>query len=157
MEMNIRELEQQRAEIDQKIREYRIKEEKERIIQNEIEYVGKCYKIEKDNHIIYLKCLSGLTDSSYNYMHCMKFILPVESGFKHKLRLQRNDFDYEFKDNLMEFDSMSINQISKRNNDERIEISVEEFESALKEYGRQLIDISRDNYTMSGKYYEEYK
>lgn len=155
--MNIRELEQQRAEIDQKIREYRIKEEKERIIQNEIEYVGKCYKIEKDNHIIYLKCLSGLTDSSYNYMHCMKFILPVESGFKHKLRLQRNDFDYEFKDNLMEFDSMSINQISKRNNDERIEISVEEFESALKEYGRQLIDISRDNYTMSGKYYEEYK
>lgn len=157
MEMDIRELEQQRAEIDQKIREYRIKEEKERIIQNEIEYVGKCYKIEKDNHIIYLKCLSGLTDSSYNYMHCMKFILPVESGFKHKLRLQRNDFDYEFKDNLMEFDSMSINQISKRNNDERIEISVEEFESALKEYGRQLIDISRDNYTMSGKYYEEYK
>lgn len=157
MEMNIRELEQQRAEIDQKIREYRIKEEKERIIQNEIEYVGKCYKIEKDNHIIYLKCLSGLTDSSYNYMHCMKFILPVESGFKHKLRLQRNDFDYEFKDNLMEFDSMSINQISKRNNDGRIEISVEEFESALKEYGRQLIDISRDNYTMSGKYYKEYK
>lgn len=157
MEMNIRELEQQRAEIDQKIREYRIKEEKERIIQNEKKYVGKCYKIEKDNHIIYLKCLSGLTDSSYNYMHCMKFILPVESGFKHKLRLQRNDFDYEFKDNLMEFDSMSINQISKRNNDGRIEISVEEFESALKEYGRQLIDISRDNYTMSGKYYKEYK
>lgn len=155
MEMNIRELEQQRAEIDQKIREYRIKEEKERIIQNEKEYVGKCYKLENENgYTDYYKCLSGLTNSSL-YYHCMMFCLPVKSGFKHKLRLQRNDFDYEFNDNMLSFESVPIKNLKGLN--ACTEISVEEFESALKEYGRQLIEISRDDYTMGGKYYKEYK
>ena len=46
MEENIRDLENQRHELDKKIKQYYEKEEMCRIRHNEEKYVGKCYKID---------------------------------------------------------------------------------------------------------------
>ena len=55
MEENIRDLENQRHELDKKIKQYYEKEEMCRIRHNEEKYVGKCYKIDDGESTVYIK------------------------------------------------------------------------------------------------------
>ena len=154
---DVKELEKQKREIESKLKKHYDNETAERIKNNEKKYVGKCYKTVHKTFTEYMKCLSGLTNNSYCYMHCMNFILPVNVGFRHSMSITNNSkYDYYFDDDLLCFDEMKIQGERVVNNiKEAEEISVEEFEAALKEYGRQLIEVSRDDYTMNGKYFKE--
>lgn len=159
MEVDIKELERQKKDLELKIKEHYINEKHDRIKRNEEVYAGRCFKIVDGDETVYFKCLSGLINNTYCFMHCMRFVLPINSGFKHKIMFYEYDkFDYIFDDNLLCFDEMAIKPSSSfdvNNIKDAEEISVEEFENALKEYGRQLIEVSRDDYTMNGKYFKE--
>ena len=155
MKENIKELEKKREELDKKIKQYYAEEERERIQQNEEKYVGKCYKVENKGSTVYMKILSGLTNNTYCYMHCMKFKLPINPDFKHIFRMHNNNkFEYGFMGDILEFDDVLIKPISYGNDtvNKRIKITVDEFEDALQEFGRQLIEISREDYTLKSKY-----
>ena len=158
MEENIKELEEKRNELDKKIKQYYIEKERERIQQNEEKYAGKCYKIENKSSTIYMKILSGLTNNTYCYMHCMKFKLPIDPNFKHLLRMNNNNkFEYVFNGDILEFDDVSITPISHSYNKDTVgrtvKITIEEFENALQEFGRQLVSISREDFTLNSKYF----
>lgn len=156
MEDNIKELEKKRDELDKKIKLHYAEEEKERIQQNEEKYVGKCYKIRNNDSTIYMKVLSGLTNNTYCYMHCMEFKLPIDPGFRQIFRMNNNrKFEYGFMGNILEFDDILIKQIpyDKESTNKRIEITIDEFEKALKEFGEQLIEISKEDYTLNSKYF----
>ena len=158
MNENIKKLEEQRQELDKKIKQYYDKEEKERIQRNEEKYVGKCYKIENKSSTVYLKILSGLTNNTYCYMHCMKFKLPIDPEFRQISRINNNKkFEYEFMGDVLEFDDILIKQhrYDERITNNRIEITIEEFENALKEFGHQLIELSREDFTLNGKYFRD--
>ncbi len=154
-EKDIKELEKQRREIDLKIKQYYDDREQNRIKNNEEKYVGKCYKYEEYGETFYFKILSGLTSNSYCYMHRIIFKLPVNPKFKLNYRMHDiSKFDYCFQNDVIEFDKMSIINNSHRNEtDKYIEITVEEFEQALEELGKELILVSRDDFTMNGKYF----
>jgi hypothetical protein len=159
MEADIKELEKQKEELELKIKEYYKDEEGARVKRYEEEYAGKCFKITDGNETVYMKCLSGLSCNTYCFMHCMRFVLPINVGFKRALTINRDTkYNYVFDDNLLCFDEMTIktsSSFSINNIKYAEEIPVEEFEAALKEYGRQLIEVSRDDYTMNGKYFKE--
>lgn len=109
MNENIKKLEEQRQELDKKIKQYYDKEERERIQRNEEKYVGKCYKIENNSSTVYLKILSGLTNNTYCYMHCMEFKLPINPEFKQISRMNLNKkFEYGFMGDLLDFDDICI-------------------------------------------------
>lgn len=156
MKESIKELEKKRDELDKKIKQYYAEIERERIQQNEEKYVGKCYKVEDKGSTVYMKILSGLTNNTYCYMHCMEFKLPINPGFKPISRMHNNNkFEYRFMGDILEFDDVLIKPISYGNDvaNKRIEITSDEFEDALQEFGRQLIDISREDYTLNSKYF----
>ena len=159
MEVDIKELEKQKKELEIKIKEYYKNEECARVKRNEEEYAGKCFKIVDQNETVYMKCLSGLSPNTYCFMHCMRFVLPINVGFKHHIIMNGDHkYDYIFDDNLLCFDEMTIKDSSSfgfNNIKDAEEINIEEFEAALKEYGRQLIEVSRDDYTMNGEYFKE--
>ncbi len=154
----IKELEKKRNELDKKIKQYYAEEERERIQQNEEKYVGKCYKIEDNGSTLYMKIVSGLTNNTYCYMHCMEFKLPVNPDFKHISRMSNNNkFEYGFMGDILEFDDVLIKPISYGNDTtiKRTEITVDEFENALQEFGKQLIEISREDFTLNSKYFKD--
>lgn len=154
--IDIRELEEQAKELDRQIKRYYADEEKRRIQKNEDKYVGKCYKVIDDKSTTYYKILSGLTDNTYCYMHCMQFELPVVINFKPEYRfVGTKKFAYEFYGDLLEFEYANIKTSHQNDKPKYAEISVEEFEYALREYGNQLIDISRDDYSMSSQYFNK--
>ena len=155
--INIKELEEKHNELNNKIKQYYEDEERKRIQQNEEKYVGKCYKLENNGSTTYMKILSGLTNNTYCYMHCMKFKLPIEPRFKNNFRM--NDyrkFHYEFTDDVLEFDDILIKEIPyDKGMTKRIEITVDEFENALNEFGKQLIKLSRKDFTMNGIFFRD--
>ena len=156
MKENIKELEKKRDELDRKIKQHYADEERKRVQRNEEKYVGKCYKVENNSSTVYMKILSGLTNNTYCYMHCMEFKLPINPGFKPIPRMHNNNkFEYGFMGDILEFDDVLIKPISYGNDtvNKRIEITVDEFENALQEFGRQLIDISREDFTLNSKYF----
>ena len=63
-----------------------------------------------------------------------------------------NKFNYFFQGDIITFDYFSILNDFKQNK-KVIEITVKEFEQALEELGKQLILVSRDDFTMNGKYF----
>lgn len=156
-EEEVRELEKQKEQLNIKIKQYYEEEELNRIKNIEAKYAGKCYKYEEYGEIFYFKILSGLTSNSYCYMHRMIFKLPVNPKFKLNYRMYDiSKFDYCFQNDVIEFDKMTIKNSSHRNEmDKYIEITVEEFEQALEELGKQLILVSRDDFTMNGKYFKD--
>ena len=159
MEENIRDLEKQRYELDKKIKQYYEKEERDRIHRNEEKYVGKCYKIYDGESTVYIKILSGLTNNTYCYMHCMEFKLPINPEFKQISRMNFNKkFEYGFMGDLLDFDDISIKPLpfDEELINKRIEITIEEFENALKEFGKQLLELSREDFTLSGKYFRDF-
>ena len=158
MKENIKELEKKRDEIDKQIKQYYAEEERKRIQRNEEKYVGKCYKIENNGSTIYMKILSGLTNNTYCYMHCMEFKLPINPGFRKIFRMNNNrKFEYGFMGDILEFDDVFIKPIPHSNEsvNKRIEITIDEFENALKEFGNQLLELSREDFTLNSKYFEE--
>lgn len=160
MEENIKDLEKKRDELNKKIKQYYVEEERKRIQQNEEKYVGKCYKVENKGSTVYMKILSGLTNNTYCYMHCMEFKLPIDPGFKQIFRINGiNDnkiFEYGFMGDILEFDDILIKPIpyDKGSANDRIEITTDEFENALKEFGNQLLEVSREDFTLNGKYFK---
>ena len=89
-------------------------------------------------------------------MHCMQFKLPVITNFKPEYRfVSTKKFAYDFYGDLLEFEYANIKTSHQKDNPKYVEISVEEFEDALREYGNQLIDISRDDYSMSSQYFNK--
>lgn len=158
MKENIKELEKKRDELDKKIKQYYTEEERERIQRNEEEYVGKCYKVKNGDSTTYFKILSGLTNNTYCYMHCMEFKLPIDHGFKPISRMNSNKkFEYGFMGDVLNFDDILIKQLpyNKETINERIEITIEEFEDNLKEFGNQLLKLSREDFTLNGKYFRD--
>lgn len=156
MEENIRDLENQRHELDKKIKQYYEKEEMCRIRHNEEKYVGKCYKIDDGESTVYIKILSGLTNNTYCYMHCMEFKLPINPEFKQVSRMNLNKkFEYGFMGDLLDFDDICIKPLPvyKKIINKRVEITIKEFEDALKEFGEQLLKLSREDFTLNGKYF----
>lgn len=156
-ETNIKELEKQRDELDRKIKQYYKDEEAERIKRNEEKYVGKCYKVIENNSTEYYKILSGLTGNSHCYMHCMFFKLPIAPRFEPVLRMHYGSkYEYSFKGNIIEVEEMTVESHTyKIEDDEEFEeITIEEFETALQEFGQQLIELSREDFTMNGEYYK---
>lgn len=159
MEENIRDLENQKHELERKIRQYYEKEEKENIQRNEEEYVGKCYKFKDGDSTFYYKILSGLTNNSKCYMHRMIFRLPIDLEFKNVSRINYSSkYEYGFYGDVVDFDERPIKPlpIFRKQYNAHVEITTEEFEDALKELGKQLLKASRDDYTMNGKYFNEY-
>lgn len=155
MEEDIKELEKQRDELERKIKQYYKDEEKERIKRHEDEFVGRCFKSELNDVTLYYKILSGLTGNSYCYMHRMSFWLPVDPGFRPVLRMHGgSEYEYKFSEDIIEFDDTLVKNMTE--NGENVEISVEEFESALAEFGEQLIELSRKDFTMNGEYFNKY-
>ena len=158
MKENIKELEMKRDELDKEIKHYYAEEERKRIQHNEEKYVGKCYKIENSGSTIYMKILSGLTNNTYCYMHCMEFKLPINPGFRQISRMNNNrKFEYGFMGDILEFDDISIKPISYSSGsiNDRIEITIDEFENALKEFGKQLLELSREDFTLNSKYFKD--
>lgn len=154
----IKELENKRDELDKQIKQYYAEEERKRIQHNEEKYVGKCYKIENNGSTIYMKILSGLTNNTYCYMHCMEFKLPINPGFKQISRINYNNkFEYGFMGDILEFDDVLIKPISYDEGivNKRIEITIDEFENALKKFGNQLLELSREDFTLSSKYFKD--
>ena len=152
---DIKQLEQERKELDEKIKQYYIDEEESRIKNNEEKYVGKCYKIINDKETIYFKFISGLTNNTHCYMHRMLFKLPIDLEFKLVYRTpntNRNKFEYEFYGDILDFSDESMEPIG--HHDHRIEISIEEFEEALMEFGKQLLEVSREDFTINSKYFK---
>lgn len=150
---DIKQLEKKRQELDKKIKQYYIDEEKSRIKNNEEKYVGKCYKIKNEKETIYFKFISGLTDNTYCYMHRMLFKLPIDLEFKLAPRMSNgHKFEYEFYGDILDFSDALIKPIENNN---RIEISIEEFEEALMEFGKQLLEVSREDFTINSKYFKE--
>ena len=160
MEENIKDLEKKRDELNKKIKQYYVEEERERIQQNEEKYVGKCYKVENKGSTVYMKILSGLTNNTYCYMHCMTFKLPINPEFKQIFRINginnNKIFEYGFTGDVLEFDDILIKPIpyDKGSANDRIEITTDEFENALKEFGNQLLEVSREDFTLNGKYFK---
>lgn len=158
MKENIKELEKKRNELDKKIKQHYAEIERERIQQNEEKYVGKCYKVENKGSTVYMKILSGLTSNTYCYMHCMEFKLPIDPKFRPISRMSNhNKFEYGFMGDILEFDDILIKPIPYNEGvvNKRIEITIDEFENALQEFGRQLIEISREDFTLSSKYFKD--
>lgn len=156
MKENIKELEKKRNELDKKIKQHYAEIERERIQQNEEKYVGKCYKVENKGSTVYMKILSGLTSNTYCYMHCMEFKLPIDTKFRPISRMSNNNkFEYGFMGDILEFDDILIKPIPYNEGvvNKRIEITVDEFENALQEFGKQLIEISREDFTLNSKYF----
>lgn len=156
MKENIKELEKKRDELDKQIKQYYAEEERERIQRNEEKYVGKCYKVENNGSTLYIKVLSGLTNNTYGYMHCMEFKLPINPEFRQILRMNNNrKFEYGFMGDILEFDDIMIKPIfyDKGSTNKHVEITIDEFENALREFGKQLIEISREDFTLNGKYF----
>lgn len=156
MKENIKELEKKRDELDKQIKQYYAEEERERIQRNEEKYVGKCYKVENNGSTLYMKVLSGLTNNTYGYMHCMEFKLPINPEFRQILRMNNNrKFEYGFMGDILEFDDIMIKPIfyDKGSTNKHVEITIDEFENALREFGKQLIEISREDFTLNGKYF----
>lgn len=157
MEENIRDLEKQKYELERKIRQYYEKEEKEIIQRNEEKYVGKCYKVIDGDSTFYYKILSGLTNNPRCYMHRMKFKLPIDLEFKNVSRMNYvNKHEYGFYGDIIEFDERVIKPLPILNKyDISVEITIEEFEDALKELGRQILEMSREDFTLNSKYFRD--
>lgn len=159
-EDEVRKLEKQRCEIDNRIKKYYEDREIARIKNNEERYVGKCYKYTENNSTFYFKVLSGLSNNTYCNMHRMVFALPVNPRFRLNYNIHNfNNYDYRFGD-IIEFDTefnipRPFNYKRHKNDEEKyIEISVQEFEEALNEFGKQLIGLSREDFTMDSKYFK---
>lgn len=154
--IDIRELERQAKGLDRQIKKYYADEEKRRVQKNEEKYVGRCYKVIDGSSTIYYKILSGLTNNTYCYMHCMQFKLPIVTSFEPEYRfIDTKKFTYEFYGDFLEFEYATIKIPLHKDKPNYTEISVEEFENALREYGKQLIDVSRDDFSMSGQYFKK--
>lgn len=153
MKEDIRELENQRRKIDYKIQQYYEDEQRNHIKINEELLVGKCYKYSQYGETTYFKILSGLTNDTYDHMYRMMFRLPANPMFRLNMSIHGiNKFNYFFQSDIITFDDFSILNELKQN-EKVIEITVKEFEQALEELGKQLILVSRDDFTMNGKYF----
>lgn len=158
MEENIRDLEKQKCELERKIKQYYEKEEKEIIQRNEDKYVGRCYKVIDGDSTFYYKILSGLTNNSRCYMHRMKFKLPVDVEFKPVPRMNYvSKHEYGFYGDIIEFDEKVIKPIHifKDEYDTHVEITIEELEDALRELGKQILEVSREDFTLNSKYFRD--
>lgn len=91
-------------------------------------------------------------------MHCIQFKLPIIINFEPGYRfVGTKKFAYEFYGDLLEFECAIISIPLHKDKPNYDEISVEEFEDALREYCKQLIDISRDDFSMSSPYFKKNK
>src|SRR5574344_1549690 len=122
--IDIRELEEQAKELDRQIKRYYADEEKRRIQKNEEKYVGKCYKVIDDKSTNYYKILSGLTDNTYYYMHCMQFKIPVVTNFKPEyIFVDTKKFAYYFYGDLLQFEYTNIKTSHQKDKPKYVEIS----------------------------------
>lgn len=153
---DIKELEKQHDELERKIKQHYKSEERERIKTNEEEFVGRCFKVELNKSTFYYKILSGLTGNPYCYMHRMSFWIPVDPKFRPAFRMHGgSEYEYKFREDIIEFDDVLVKATGQNmKNKEDVEISIEEFEAALSEFGKQLIKLSRKDFTMNGEYFK---
>ena len=108
-------------------------------MQNEKDYLGKCYKIKRcyeytnESEILFIKILSAINRSPYD-VWTMDFVLPTSVKFKHKTLMDGRPpkFDFCFQDeDIIWFDEHSIYEL---NDSEKVEeIQPKEYEQALHE------------------------
>lgn len=136
-------------------------------MQNEKDYLGKCYKIKRyyeytnKSEILFVKVMSAINKSTW-YVWTMDFVLPTSVKFQHRIFMDGRPpkFDFCFQDDdIIWFDEHSIHELQDPQQVE--EISFEEYNDALTKLYNKITwfsDVmSKEDLTINKIFGEDYE
>ena len=147
------------ADLESQLREHHRDKGVKEILQVEQKYLGKTYKKEVDEKVVYLKVMSAISNGAPYAVQCLEFEYPINVRFRHRgdflgFRGYRNPFDFGFENDLFLFSEEEL--LARGIDNTYEEISNEEFDRIFDEYLNQLKELMKKTYTIEGRFGGEY-
>lgn len=158
-EEEAKKLESQKWDILARLDKHRQEKNATKILQNENDFLGKCYKIKRtyewsnETEILFIKVLSAINRDTYN-VHTIDFVLPLSVKFRHRVVMDgRDKFDFCFQDeDLIWFDEHPINELKSSE-----EIDEKEYNSAIYRFYSQVSHFVEQDFSLGKIFGENYE